>query len=103
MVDEQAFGLSRDALAEALTAENIDVRKYYDPPCHKQTAYLPYANRLDLPNTDWLAAHSLSFPIWSRMDQNTIAGICQAMEQIYAHRDAIMDAVSGNKKSLLSK
>ncbi len=44
-VDAAAFGLSRDELARALAAENIDTRKYYDPPVHRQTAYLQFRPR----------------------------------------------------------
>ena len=33
-VGGEAFGLARDELAKALAAENIDTRKYYDPPVH---------------------------------------------------------------------
>src|SRR5206468_13052776 len=39
VIDPKSFGLNRDQLAFALAAENIDIRKYYDPPVHRQTAY----------------------------------------------------------------
>ena len=51
----------------ALAAENIDSRKYYDPPIHKQTAYRPFYHGEPLPNTDWLSDNSLSLPMWSHM------------------------------------
>ncbi len=101
-VDEEAFGLSRDTLAEALTLENIDIRKYYDPPCHLQAAYKQYSDRAALPNTEWLAAHSLSFPIWSNMDEKTALGICETMHRIYHHRQAIMDRSKSYSKRLSS-
>ncbi|HMB03353.1 MAG TPA: aminotransferase class I/II-fold pyridoxal phosphate-dependent enzyme, partial [Isosphaeraceae bacterium] len=44
VVDPEAFGLTCDELAAALGAENIDTRKYYDPPVHRQTAYRRYAD-----------------------------------------------------------
>ena len=37
-IDDQAFGLTRDELATALAAENIDTRKYFDPPVHRHNA-----------------------------------------------------------------
>ncbi len=98
-VDEAAFGVSRDALAAALLAENIDNRKYYDPPCHQQMAYKGFDDHTNLPNTDWLAAHSLSFPIWSNMDDQTALGICSAMERIYLHREAIRERVKSRPSS----
>ena len=43
-IDANAFGLTRDELGQALAAENIDTRKYYEPPVHRQTAYAAYAD-----------------------------------------------------------
>ena len=92
-VDPQAFGLGRDDLVKALTAENIDVRKYYDPPVHRQVAYLHLYAGQPLPNTDWLAASSLSLPIWSDMPEETALKICQAIQNIQANSRAIREKV----------
>ncbi|MBC8249935.1 MAG: DegT/DnrJ/EryC1/StrS family aminotransferase, partial [Anaerolineales bacterium] len=44
-VEESDFGLSRDELAQALRAENIDTRKYHDPPVHApQASQSPISN-----------------------------------------------------------
>ncbi|RPI30750.1 MAG: DegT/DnrJ/EryC1/StrS family aminotransferase, partial [Chloroflexota bacterium] len=80
-IDEPAFGVSRDQLATALAAENIDSRKYYDPPVHRQTAYLPFYDGKPLPNTDWLAANSLSLPMWSKMEDDVVLRICEAFSK----------------------
>ena len=83
-VDPDVFGLRRDQLAVALSAENIDTRKYYDPPVHRQTAYRQFAPPAgQLPNTNWLAARSLSLPIWSHMEDTVVLGICRAVERIH--------------------
>lgn len=84
-VDAGAFGMSRDDLATALAAEHIDTRKYYDPPVHCQTAYHPFAPSWALPHTTYLAAHSLSLPLWSNMDDAIVRGICQAIQRIHAY------------------
>ncbi len=75
------FGMTRDELASKLTAQNIDNRKYYDPPVHRHTAYHAFDSGVPLPNTDWLASHSLSLPIWSQMDDATVVSICDAIAQ----------------------
>lgn len=93
-VDPNSFGLTRDQLALALAAENIDTRKYYEPPVHRQMAYRGYDHGSALPNTEWLAEHSLSFPIWSAMEAEVVAGICRAIERIYEHRDAVRERLS---------
>jgi len=82
-VDADAFGLTRDELAKALAAENVDTRKYYDPPVHRQTAYRHFAPAEEtLPTTNWLASASLSIPLWSHMDDETAGQICYAIERI---------------------
>jgi dTDP-4-amino-4,6-dideoxygalactose transaminase len=86
-VDGAAFGLTRDELALALGAEGVDTRKYYDPPAHRQTAYRQFAPAdRELPHTDWLAANSLSLPLWSKMDDEVVKDVCRAVTR--AHRAA---------------
>jgi dTDP-4-amino-4,6-dideoxygalactose transaminase len=88
-VDTDLFGMTRDELAIALTAENIDNRKYYQPPIHKQTAYRSYYDGRLLPNTDWLSSHSLSLPLWSNMSAAVATGICEAIQRIHANASII--------------
>jgi dTDP-4-amino-4,6-dideoxygalactose transaminase len=88
-VEQQAFGLTRDELALALAAENVDTRKYYEPPVHKQTAYRSYYNGRPLPNTDWLSSHSLSFPMWSNMSTEITLGICEAVQRLHENAPLI--------------
>ena len=99
-IEQELFGLSRDALAEALLAENIDTRKYYDPPVHRHIAYQKYYHGSPLPNTDWLAENSLSFPIWSNMDETTAQRICEAVERIHTYRQEIADRLKPPPENL---
>ena len=87
--EPEPFGLTRDELAEALAAENIDTRKYYEPPVHRQTAYQQFYDGRPLPNTEWLARNSLSFPMWSNIEPQVITNICQAVQRIYQNRAAV--------------
>ncbi|HKP84688.1 MAG TPA: DegT/DnrJ/EryC1/StrS family aminotransferase [Blastocatellia bacterium] len=83
-VDADGFGLGRDDLALALGAENIDTRKYYEPPVHRQTAYQTFATNGELlDNTELLASRSLSLPMWSHMDDKTAYGVCRAIRRIH--------------------
>jgi dTDP-4-amino-4,6-dideoxygalactose transaminase len=84
-IDAEQFGVTRDGLQMALGAENIDTRRYYDPPVHRQTAYARYHDDRALPNTEWLASHSLSLPIWSFMEPEISLGICKAIQRITEH------------------
>ena len=85
-IDPERFGLTRDQLMQALAAENIDTRKYYDPPIHLQTAYRQFYDNSSLPATNQLAKGSLSLPIWTNMDHKVTMTICEAIQRI--HGDA---------------
>jgi dTDP-4-amino-4,6-dideoxygalactose transaminase len=94
-VDPDVFGLSRDDLAVALEAENVDTRKYYDPPVHRQTAYRRFVTGDEmLDNTELLAARSLSLPIWSRMSDETALDICRAVRRAHEFSAKITAALS---------
>ena len=93
-IDPDKFGLSRDRLAEALLAENIDIRKYYDPPVHRQTAYKGYFDGQPLPHTDWLSSQSLSLPMWSNMAPEITAKIAAAILNLHEHAGSIRQAQS---------
>jgi dTDP-4-amino-4,6-dideoxygalactose transaminase len=91
--DPAEFGLTRDELALALAVENIDTRKYYEPPVHRQMAYSHFYDNRALPHTDWLAQNSLSFPMWSNMDPQIVAVICESIQRIYLNRAEVRDCL----------
>ncbi|GAC1510638.1 MAG: aminotransferase class I/II-fold pyridoxal phosphate-dependent enzyme [Chloroflexota bacterium] len=82
-VDPDRFGATRDALADALRAENIDTRKYYDPPVHLHTAYRQYWSGEALPHTERLAQRSLSLPLWSNIQEETVHRVCSAVQRVW--------------------
>ncbi len=88
-IDPELFGLTRDELATALRAENIDCRAYYDPPVHMQTAYKSLSRPAGLSNTESLASTSLSLPMWSQMSNEIADKICAAIEHVHAHSTEI--------------
>jgi dTDP-4-amino-4,6-dideoxygalactose transaminase len=94
-IDPTAFGLGRDAIILALFAENIDSRRYYDPPVHRQTAYRNYFNGGPLPHTDWLSSHSISLPMWTDMDPEVSLRICEAFQRIHINAPRIRDTLAG--------
>ena len=91
LVNEAAFGLSRDGLARALEAENVSTRKYHDPPVHTHRPYRHLYERYAdaLPITDRVSAQSLSLPIYSHMDEETVDGIYAAVERVHRYADEI--------------
>jgi dTDP-4-amino-4,6-dideoxygalactose transaminase len=100
VIDAEAFGLTRDELAAALEAENLDTRNYYDPPVHRHIAYSQYAvGHKPLPNTELLAACSLSLPVWSHMELSMAADICRAVRRIHDFAGEISISLSNNSAS----
>lgn len=63
-VDEAAAGMSRDMIFAALHAENVLVKKYFSPGCHRMEPYRTMlgASRVQLPHTERLCSTLLQFP-----------------------------------------
>lgn len=101
-IDAEAFGLTRDELHAMLAAENVETRKYYDPPVHRQMAYKSFVRpEISLANTDRLALATLNLPVWSKMEETVISDICLAIARAHRFRDEIKAELrrSGRAKS----
>jgi len=95
LVDDAHFGLTRDGLARALAAENVETRPYFSPPVHRQRAIAPYVPEgVDLPVTDLLAGRALSLPLYSHMDVKVVDAIADLIVRIHEQRDAVRVAIS---------
>ncbi|GII92836.1 DegT/DnrJ/EryC1/StrS family aminotransferase [Sinosporangium siamense] len=86
LIDPDLFGVDRDTVAAALRGENIDTRRYFDPPLHLQTAYRRWADTSGpLPVTETVAARVLALPMFSQMTPDQVDGVCDAMRRIGAY------------------
>jgi dTDP-4-amino-4,6-dideoxygalactose transaminase len=83
LVDEAAFGKSRDWLVEALERENIQVRRYFWPPVHRQTLYRNIWDKRPLPVTESISNSILNLPIYSTLSDETVDKICDAVLRCY--------------------
>ncbi len=84
LIDLEAFGVSRDRLGEILADAGIETRKYYDPPVHRQAAFRHLAPpSLSLPETDVLAAGSLSLPVGAHITNAHIDRITEIICRAY--------------------
>lgn len=88
LVEPELFGCQRDAVAEALSADGVNTRKYYSPPVHRQASYREGASP-SLPVTDHLAARVISLPIWSHMPLETAEKVALAFRRIQEHADQV--------------
>ena len=82
-IDPTQFGISRDALRREMAARGIETRAYYDPPCHRQTAFEHFHDRTRLlPITDMLSARSLSLPMGVHVDEAVVADVCETIAHV---------------------
>ena len=79
LVDEAMFGKSRDWLFDALDKENIQVRRYFYPPVHRQKLYREIWDRRPLPVTESISDSILNLPIYSTLTDERVEKICDAI------------------------
>ncbi|NDQ55800.1 MAG: DegT/DnrJ/EryC1/StrS family aminotransferase [Acidipila sp.] len=85
LVDEAEFGAPRDWLYEALTLENIQVRRYFWPPVHRQKLYRTLWDGSPLPVTDHVSGRILSLPIYSSLSDATVDKVSDAIARLHAY------------------
>jgi dTDP-4-amino-4,6-dideoxygalactose transaminase len=83
LVDEAAFGNSRDWLVDALEKENIQVRRYFWPPVHRQKLYHDIWDKCPLPITENISDSILNLPTYSTLSDETVDKICDAVLRCY--------------------
>lgn len=83
-VNEALAGISRDQLLRVLEAENVLVRRYFYPGCHRMEpyrSYQPHAGLL-LPETERLADCVLVLPTGTAIQPDDITKICQIIRLV---------------------
>ena len=77
-VDEELFGMSRDALVDLLHAHNVIARRYFYPGCHRMEPYrsfFPHSGLL-LPETERLVGRVMLLPTGTSLNDSQIRTIC---------------------------
>ena len=86
VVDPDVFGIDAATLQHALAAEQIDSRRYYHPPIHRQAAHRDHpSSSRDLPVTDELSSMVLTPPLWSHLADDDLDRIAAALIRIHEH------------------
>ncbi len=102
-VDESVFGLSRDELAMVMAAENVDVRRYFYPGCHRMEPYRSYYPMayLQLPTTERILERVLAFPTGNAVQPDDVARITNLLSRI--HRDRrYLEAVLASRREAVA-
>jgi dTDP-4-amino-4,6-dideoxygalactose transaminase len=93
-IEEEVFGLSRDALHTALRAENIVARKYFHPLCSENECYreLPSARRESLPNAARVSSQIMSLPHYGALTMHEVDAIADAIVRIQCHAPSLRES-----------
>lgn len=89
LVDADAFGLTRDELIAALERENMSARRFNFPANHQLTCYRTSGAPPSLPVAEYVASHSVAFPVYSDMTMDEVDGIAGCVQAIHAERRAV--------------
>ncbi len=76
LIDPERFGRDSREVESLLAADNIETRRYFDPPLHRQKLYLPWtppASRLR--TTDEVSSQVLCLPLHGRMTEEIVRRI----------------------------
>jgi dTDP-4-amino-4,6-dideoxygalactose transaminase len=82
IVDQAEFGQTRDWLLERLLRRNIEVRRYFWPPVHRQKLYREIWDGRPLPVTEWVSDRVISLPIYSSLSDEDVDRICAAVSEL---------------------
>ena len=86
-INEAEIKVSRDVVMQALWAENVLVRRYFYPGCHRMEpyrSYFPNAGLL-LPVTEEIAARVLVLPTGSAVGAEEVQTICDLIKLVVAN------------------
>lgn len=89
LIDQELAGLDRDQLAQALAAENIETRNYYDPALHQTKLFQKFNRGLKLLGTEKAAREAISLPLGSQMTEEDVFKVCRTIKNILKHRPQI--------------
>jgi dTDP-4-amino-4,6-dideoxygalactose transaminase len=88
LVDEARFGTSRNELEQQLARDNIETRRYFDPPLHRQKLYRPFhePNGRPLPVTEKISASVLCLPLHAGLPDNTVSHVAERIASLQRDR-----------------
>ena len=75
-IEPEAFGLTRDQVAECLNLEGIQSRAYYAPTSHQMAAYKEIPIRVPLTVTERAAHQALCLPLFNDMSFDVMDRLC---------------------------
>lgn len=86
LINDQEFGVSRDAVVQHLTNRGISTRNYFDPPIHLQQAFLHWGAQYQgrLPVTERVAKQVICLPVYHALTDEDVDYVVECLAE--AHR-----------------
>jgi dTDP-4-amino-4,6-dideoxygalactose transaminase len=96
-IDPEGFGLTRDELHAALSAEGVMTRKYFFPLCSANTAYRHLASAQPgcLPNAERVATRVLCLPLYGELAPTDVDAIADCLLALQAAAPRVRAALRG--------
>ena len=90
-IEESVTGLSRDVLVDILHGENVLVRRYFYPGCHRMEPYRSYCpqSSLWLPETEKIVKRVVVLPTGTAVGAEAIKKICEIIRFVVTHGPAV--------------
>lgn len=101
-VDQELTNMSRDLIMKILHAENIRVRRYFYPGCHRMEpyrSYYPNAGAL-LPVTEKLTERILCLPTGTGVNPDVIEKICAIIRFVVDNSRDIVGRLKNDEENL---
>jgi dTDP-4-amino-4,6-dideoxygalactose transaminase len=95
-IDETATHISRDLISSILHAENVLVRRYFYPGCHRMEpyrSYFPHAGLL-LPETEKLTKRVMCLPTGTTIQNEDIDLVCGLIHFVVRHGAEVSHKIS---------
>jgi dTDP-4-amino-4,6-dideoxygalactose transaminase len=84
VIDSTEAGFTRNDLAAFLAENNIDSRRYFHPPVHRQHIFHPhYKVTQRLPVTQFVTENILSLPLYSHQKVSEVDRVIRTIKQCY--------------------
>ncbi|MEK7730117.1 MAG: DegT/DnrJ/EryC1/StrS family aminotransferase [candidate division KSB1 bacterium] len=77
-IDPDQFGCSAEVIQVYLDRLNIETKRYFAPVLHRTSAYGAFVTN-DLPHSEQLSNRSLCLPLHTRLQEEHVAFICEAL------------------------
>jgi dTDP-4-amino-4,6-dideoxyglucose len=90
VIDNSAFGLTRDELLAVLRAENVAAERHFYPSSHAVSPFSDIAlEHGQLKNTESAARSTFQLPIGARVTADAIEQICDIICEARVHSESI--------------